>query len=218
MTDGAVHIENLHVEIENVIFMPGTAPEATSEEISDFIREQREAGALTIRGEDGLPLTDESAEPDNTPTPEQQEEIDRIKAEELAVRHASPKVAARAKELHKVAKHVSEARKLEGYKKSYAHPPKDHESLKKRQKNAVEVAGMDLERACALCEFSGNCVLQGRIEKWIDVHAYKDDRTGKRRPGSSDVEKVESRNLFEKALDAGVEANEQVHCDPAERE
>jgi hypothetical protein len=211
---GDVRIENLN--IGTLIVVPEGAPESTfAEQIFDFLREQREAGALTIMGSDGYPLTEDTAESEDPPTPDEQAEAEQARADELVERYAHPDVSARAVELRSVIKHASEARRLEGFMRSYSGRAKDHKSLERRHKNAVEVASMALGRACAHCDL--DCALRENIERWIDVHPYKDDRTGKRRKGSSDVEAVESRTGFEKALDAGVEADEQVHCDPAER-
>ncbi len=125
-------------------------------------------------------------------------------------------VIKRAKHLRSVARHVTAARRLEGQERGYASSPSEHKRLKQRQKNAEKVAATVLEEACVLCEFREDCELTGNIKRWIDTHAYADK--AKRRKDSDEVEAVESRKKFDKDLGAGVEAGQQIHCDPAKRE
>lgn len=217
--ENVINIER--ATIGSVIIFPGAAPEGDFSGIFDFIKEQVEADAdPKIMREDGYPVAEDAvAEPDDTPTSEEQAELDSSQAEALAARFNEAKVNDRAKYLRRVAKHITEVRHVEGLRKQPGHTPKRLEALDERHDDAMEVAAAALKKACAMCDLRNDCKLADNAELWTDAHPYKDDRTGKRRANtSSKIKAVESRSDFLTLLDEGVGTNEQVHCDPAKRE
>lgn len=199
---GDVRIQNLN--IGNVLIIPDAAPESgLTEQVFDFLREQQKARAITTLDGNGFPLPEEDTPPEDTPLAPKEEVYDDI--------------AGRAEVLHRVAEHVARVRNLEGRIRSYHYDPSERKDIQGQLETATKVSGMELELACAQCVFANDCALKDNIGKWIDVHPYGEGHKGKRRPKSGKVKAVETRKAFLKAVDAGVEADTQVHCDPAER-
>jgi hypothetical protein len=218
MSGDVVNIENVH--IGNAFFGSDVIPGAIPEDIARLLREQLAAGAdPAIMGENGDPVSPDAVfEPDDVPTPEQQEEIDQERAEHFLLEEAAINAVARVNYLRNVEHHVSKARKLEGFQTNHERLPRKRPAVNKKQAEELELARTSLERACAGCDFRDNCTMVDNLPEWINVHPYKDDRSGKRRPGSPRVKEVESRTDLLKAQEAGVEnGKKQVHCDPAKR-
>jgi hypothetical protein len=214
---GDVRIQNLN--IGNVFVMPDAVPGAMPDSLIEFLKDQIRAGAdPAIMGEDGYPTVSEDvAQADDPPTPEEQDELDRNRAERYIMEQAEVDVVARANHLRNVVHHVTPARKLEGFQTNHERSPRKRSTVDKKQAEELKLAEISLKRACARCVFQNDCRLVNDIGVWVDVHPYQDDRTGKRRPGSSEVREVESRKDFLKSLAVGVAKKRQAHCDPAKR-
>jgi hypothetical protein len=217
---GDVKIDTVHISIGDI----SIAPEAAGDIPEDFqgffdvLREQIRIGAVPkIMGEDDYPVPGEVTEPDDMPTPEEQDEIDHVMAEEYVMKQAAIDSIARANHLRNVVSHVTPARKLEGFQTNHERNPRKRSAVNAKQAKELTMAETSLQRACALCIFENDCTLANSIGPWIDVHPYKDDKTGKHRPGSSPVREVESQTAFLESLDAGAAEKRQVHCDPAKR-
>lgn len=204
MTGDVVSIEN--VNIGNVFI----APEVIPDDLTAFLREQIAARVHTLIGEGGYPVAEEADLPDGPSTAEELAELEQAEADVYEVR-------ARASHLRNVASHVASARRLEGFQTNHEHAPRKRSAVEKKQSRELTKAEVSLKRACGQCVFRGDCKLAGDIERWIDVHPYADDNTGRRRPGSSEVREVESRKAFLESLAVGVARRQQVHCDPARR-
>lgn len=214
-----INVEQL--TIGNIFVFPDAAAGGDFSGVFDFIKEQLAADAdPRIMRDCGYPVDEEAVvEPEDEPSPDEQAELEGASAEGLAARFVQAKVEDRAKYLHRVAEHITTVRHLEGLRKQPGHTPKQLEALDERHDDEMGAAALALSRACELCDFRDGCKLADDAGLWTDAHPYQRDRTGKRRAGTSTkIKVVESRVDLLAALDAGVEATEQVHCDPAERE
>ena len=157
--------------------------------------------------------------PDVVPTEEPMSDEDRAEvyasqAEEFERRVSEEDAAqlARRNFLEKVVFHVDRARSYGGFQTNLRRRPRDESRIDELFAEHITAADESLTRACGKCALRDTCVLTEDLDRWIDVHPYK-DRTDKRRPGSLRVRKKESRTELLEALreDPGA------HCEPQKR-
>ena len=148
-----------------------------------------------------------------TIAPEDQDALYVARAEQYLLSQRDVDSTTRSNHLRNLVANVDLARKREGFQTNHERQPRQRKKLDTRQAEAQLKAAESLERACGVCALSGNCVLERNLGRWIDVHPYKRDNSGRKRPGSADVKKVESRKTFLKEL----REDPAVHCDPTKR-
>jgi hypothetical protein len=156
----------------------------------------------------------DAVQPEEPMSDEEQAATYARRAEDFERRVSEEKVTLNARRnfLRNVVRHVDRARRLEGFQTNHMRRPDDQETVDTIQAESLQMASESLERACGNCAMRNNCVLAEDLDRWIDVHPYK-DRTGTRRPGSLRVRKTESRTELLKALKEDPGA----HCEPQKR-
>jgi len=205
------HAERVYVTVadtDTAVSLPGE--QIVGADTAALLGEQIEAGASREALED-IGYKDV---PDEIEVPEASDD-------EIVVHYQTPEerndedainATARANFLRNLIKHADKARRFEGLQTNHQRRPKNLKKVNAIQHNEKVMATESLQSACGVCALRDSCRLVGDIEKWFDVHPYKDEK-GKLRPGSRRVLVTESKTDF---LDALAE-DPMTHCDPARR-
>jgi hypothetical protein len=201
-------IEKVH--IENLCLPSGLVGQSDYEPVLSQLIAGASPEGLRDIGYTGI--ADEIEEP-VVITPDEQDDLDRAKADSYSLDQEDIDLIARATYLRNLVFNVDKARKREGFQTNHERMPKHRKKLETRQAEAMQRASESLDRACGVCALRETCALVGSYDKWVDAHPYKSHNGGRKRPGSSRKEPVESRYNFLK----GLAANPAIHCDPMTR-
>jgi hypothetical protein len=201
---------DLHIEHINIHVTPDTNGGTLLDPLFSQLLAGVSPDALKDYGYKGVPDEIETSE---SISPEDQTSLDIARAESYLLTQEDVDLTARSNFLRNVVANVDLARKREGFQTNHQRLPRNRSTLDKRQAEATRKATESLDRACGVFALRGNCALQEDIGRWIDVHPYKRDTSGKKRPGSGLVKKVESRATFLRDL----RADPTTHCDPSKR-
>jgi hypothetical protein len=212
-----------HPEDVTVPELLGTVPPEVLQYLWEQIDQQLKIGAdpESLRETGFGDVSEQAATPEEEElTPEEQAASEQVDADRYYERHVTREridALARAGHLRNLSEHVSKARKYEGFATNHAkdrdrHPDKP-DRIDELHAEELTMAEEALVAACAHCMHQGDCRLERKIERWIDIHPYRRDNTGKRRPGSTLRGEVESQLSFLTAL----AEDPQTHCDPVRR-
>lgn len=189
-------------------------PEGTPE--GELMRSEN-PGAMADIGYDVHP--DAHIETPEAPTDEERVEVLEAKMEELEAQEDASII--RKGYLEDLVVKVDNIRNAEGQLRNPYKQPKNRSWAEKKLATNTKHAKDTLANACGSCALSGDCKLEGKLDRWIATHPYKDVATDKSRaasrPGSLPEVKTEARVSLLKALSEREPGEPEVHCDPNRR-